>query len=1408
MHSYIHDLNFSHNINQTWSETFLRSYKRWLEKPRSLARSTLPICSLFLILTSLPAFAHSGGGGGADPGEDSEPHLEAPTVIEDRLYGTDANEELSASRFHVTEVQGNYGNDTILGSLNDDRLNGGHGEDRLIGKAGRDLLVSRSDGREPPIAQEYDANDDPNHPVNPKTHTLYRDQPIKADDILVGGADADTFRFEVLINAKKDIILKHVRKNGEINWGGVAGENNRVHDHWVDRLGDELILDFNRAEGDKIEIAGHTVDVYKVLHQDYDGDGVLDSTVLYLQSNQGNGGGAHDKDKLGTITVFGDLVTKADYSVDAGKNYGIVDTVDELEQALAPRVNPGKDDGRPPKATNVDDGQLPEGAVLFLPGEVAFSGKRGDHIEIAHHAGLELEEGTVTLHFVADRVSGRHTLFSKDASGQEIGGHLTAFVHEGRVAVRFQSIEESVWATTRKGSVKAGERHHLAVTFGPSGYRLYLDGHIVFLNAAFTQAINLNMENLAIAANTWARKKDRHPFATQDNLDGRIENFTIYRSQLSQRKISELASQVPKTEEPPTDPIVIKERLYGTDKNEELSANDHGVNDIFGAYGDDKLVGTSKEDRINGGHGLDQLQGGAGNDVLLSRSDGREPRIAQEYGRDDDPEREINRTTRTLYPNQPIEADDILIGGKGADTFRFEVLINAKRNIILKHVEANGRINWTGVAGENNRVHDHWVDRLGDEMILDFNRADGDKIEIVGHTVDVYKVEHQDSDRDGVLDSTVLYIQSNQGNGGGAHNKDKLGTISVFGDLVTGADYTVDASKNYGIVETIAELGEALAPRVDTGKDDGIRPKAPEVDDGELPRDAVLSIAGELTFSGEEEDHIEIEHSPDLEKKNGTVALNFLVENLKEPQALFSKDASGQEIGGHLTAVVHEGRVEVRLQSTKKSVYLKTAFGSVQEGKEQHLAVSFGSDGFWVYLDGRVAGLNAEFTHGLSANKEDLIIGASAAARSKKRPDKFREYLDGSVENFTIYGRQLDQDEVEELVKHQNDDDHGQGDHHDTEDGGDQDIEEDQDHEDNQEHEEGGQDNEDDQEHDDNHDHEDDHGQGDDNDTFAPTVEIVATPIEGTKPLTVEFTASGSDPDGGRVVYSWNFGDGSDRSVERNPVHVYGRSGVHTAVVTVKDDEGEVASATVDITVLPDLPIGPNPQPPAPPAAADTQPPTIDNCPADIVTVNEPGLISAVVTWLEPTASDNVNVATFTASHTPGDIFPFGTTLVSYTATDSAGNSTTCEFQVTVGFELTLTVGWNLVSIPLTPELDIDELLGDRLIGDVLTWSDGGYASATEFAPGRGFWLYSVEASTIDIFGELNETVDNEYIELQSGWNLYGPVEPVQNPYNDQIEGEIWYWQDGAYHDVSRDDGTLKIGKAYWIKSGVKQRYP
>ena len=62
------------------------------------------------------------------------------------------------------------------------------------------------------------------------------------------------------------------------------------------------------------------------------------------------------------------------------------------------------------------------------------------------------------------------------------------------------------------------------------------------------------------------------------------------------------------------------------------------------------------------------------------------------------------------------------------------------------------------------------------------------------------------------------------------------------------------------------------------------------------------------------------------------------------------------------------------------------------------------------------------------------------------------------------------------------------------------------------------------------------------------------------------------------------------------------------------------------------------------------------------------GTTSVSVPWTEPTATDNSGmVPTVTQSHQPGDSFNVGTTTVSYTFTDLAGNQAQCSFTVIVG---------------------------------------------------------------------------------------------------------------------------------------------
>jgi Ca2+-binding RTX toxin-like protein len=245
----------------------------------------------------------------------------------DKLHGEGGDDKL----------WGGSGNDQLFGGVGNDLLVGGFGSDKMEGGNGNDVLLSRSDAGEMVAAQDG------------KTQIFANEVKAfkQANDQLIGGRGGDTFRFEGLVNAKAEIVAKHTNKDtGVVDWAGVTGENGAVHDHWVDGFGNDTIRDFNRAEGDKIEIAAHTAEVKSIEHKDLNNDGRLDSLITVI-SQQGNAG-AHDEDLLGTITVFGDLVEKADIAVDAGVTYGAYERVGDLAPGAHFLIE--------------DDGALPGGA--------------------------------------------------------------------------------------------------------------------------------------------------------------------------------------------------------------------------------------------------------------------------------------------------------------------------------------------------------------------------------------------------------------------------------------------------------------------------------------------------------------------------------------------------------------------------------------------------------------------------------------------------------------------------------------------------------------------------------------------------------------------------------------------------------------------------------------------------------------------------------------------------------------------------------------------------------------------------------------------------------------------------------------------------------------------------------------
>ena len=838
----------------------------------------------------------------------------------------------------------------------------------------------------------------------------------------------------------------------------------------MDTIGNDVITDFNRDEGDRIVIEGHTTKIKSITYGDTNSDGVVDHSVIQLYSDQGNGGGAHNQDALGTITVYGDLVKLSDISTSAKPAYGIVKSIADLDEALAPiQVSGDRGDIAPPAGLpTLDDLPTPNGMtpVFALAGPAQFSGECGDYLQASHSESLELSNGTIALTFAADSIKGTRALFSKDGKGYDDGGHLTAYLCDGRLYVRQQSDGKSEYLKVPDFEVQAGTSYHLAISFGEDGLNLYLNGRLAASEPDFKQGMAANERALVVGASGAWRSDDSHTAGAQ--FDGTISDVMVFGAQLDKVEMASLAGAVDARFEAAAleaiaagDLVPAFQQLHhgsdearglamayginhegelttgaayrsGTDGADTLNgtvgrdaidgglgddAIDGGVgNDVLqGGYGNDGLLGGDGNDVLDGGHGEDVLDGGGGDDLLISRSDGREGAIAYDADRDEgDPDGEL--TNGKLYPDQPIPADDVMTGGAGADTFYFQTLINAKQRYIEKHTQDDGTIRWHGVAGENDKLHDHWVDTLGNDVITDFNRDEGDRIVIEGHTTKIKSITYGDTNSDGVVDHSVIQLYSDQGNGGGAHNQDALGTITVYGDLVKLSDISTSAKPAYGIVKSIADLDEALAPIQVSGDRGDIAPPAglPTLDDLPTPNGMtpVFALAGPAQFSGECGGHLAFAHQERMATSEGTISFSFRADKITSWDALFSKDASGFGNGGHISAFITDyGYLKVRVQNDTEERWLYKDVG-VEAGVEYDFAMTFGDDGVFVFLDGEVVASDEDFDVNFQANDEFLILGGNGWGSEAGEVGWIGNNFDGTISDFAMFGQQLSGQEI------------------------------------------------------------------------------------------------------------------------------------------------------------------------------------------------------------------------------------------------------------------------------------------------------------------------------------------------------------------------------------------------------------
>ena len=81
----------------------------------------------------------------------------------------------------------------------------------------------------------------------------------------------------------------------------------------------------------------------------------------------------------------------------------------------------------------------------------------------------------------------------------------------------------------------------------------------------------------------------------------------------------------------------------------------------------------------------------------------------------------------------------------------------------------------------------------------------------------------------------------------------------------------------------------------------------------------------------------------------------------------------------------------------------------------------------------------------------------------------------------------------------------------------------------------------------------------------------------------------------------------------------------------------------------------------------DDEKPVLIDVPESLSVHTDPGMSTAVVSWQQPSATDNsVEPVTITSNLNSGYMFSIGNTTVTFIATDTSGNEDSAMFTITV----------------------------------------------------------------------------------------------------------------------------------------------
>ncbi|MDF8333659.1 LamG-like jellyroll fold domain-containing protein [Novosphingobium cyanobacteriorum] len=209
---------------------------------------------------------------------------------------------------------------------------------------------------------------------------------------------------------------------------------------------------------------------------------------------------------------------------DGNYNVALSDVADWLTLLLAPDLS---GNGLKSNHAAIDLTAVNSDRVFYSGPTISDNGTTGSK-EAGTVAASRVAEATITLDFTANHPDDgqTHVIFSKDAASNA-AGDVTCWINDGQLYLLYQDGTNDHWIRAEGVTIQAGTQYSLAVTFGPGGVALWLNGEQVALDDDALGGLSSNTRSLVLGAGTWGRDA-QNPTWTWDHLDGKIGAFGIY----------------------------------------------------------------------------------------------------------------------------------------------------------------------------------------------------------------------------------------------------------------------------------------------------------------------------------------------------------------------------------------------------------------------------------------------------------------------------------------------------------------------------------------------------------------------------------------------------------------------------------------------------------------------------------------------------------------------------------------------------------------------------------------------------------------------------------------------------------------------------------------------------------------